>query len=296
MAKASDGKAENFDHSQLGLSPDKLEIVSECEERVRAVGRRTTEGTFELGEQLAIVAQMIPEGTFGKWAIWISGYTREHAYTFIRIATVLKSYKTRLIQARVRDNVMEKLAASPEHVEEVLAEFEAGRRLTGKEVNAIIGVEEKAPDIFPPYHGGIAGLRANAKVKQELVISEFVRSITWIIADIENSLKPVQQGKRVLKGRLADKIEHQARIARFRLENIALPVELNPANAALSRVMPFPEGSPWRGVTELLYVLGGRDSWPREELAPWLSATVLPTLAWSIDSSKNVNGNDDPKK
>ncbi|MGB3540968.1 MAG: hypothetical protein WBA42_22665 [Mesorhizobium sp.] len=187
---------------------------------------------------------------------------------------------------------MEKLAASPEHVEEVLAEFEAGRRLTGKEVNAIIGVEEKAPDIFPPYHGGIAGLRANAKVKQELVISEFVR----IIADIENSLKPVQQGKRVLKGRLADKIEHPARLARFQLENVALPVELNPANAALSRVMPFPEGSPWREVTKLLYVLGGRDSWPREELAPWLSATVLPRLAWSIDSGKKVNGNDDPKK
>lgn len=60
--------------------------------------------------------------------------------------------------------------------------------------------------------------------------------------------------------------------------------------------MPFLEGSPWREVTELLYVLGGRGSWPREELAPWLSATVLPALAWSIDNGKKVNGNDDTKK
>jgi hypothetical protein len=286
MPKAPHGKAETFDHSQLGLSKANLKIVLQCEDRVRALGRRTTEGAFELGEQLAIVAPLTTERTFGKWAVWISGYSRAHAYTFITMATVLKPYRARLIQAGVRKNVMDKLAAAPEHVDEVLAEFEAGRPLSEKQVAAIIDGDEKAPEIALPYHGGIVGLRANAKAKQLLVISEFVGNITRIIADIERALEPVREGKRVLKGHLADNVEHRSRLARFQLENVALSVELNPANASQSRVQPFPEQSPWREVADLLWTLGGRASWPPEDLAAWLSATVLPRLAWSIDNGK----------
>jgi hypothetical protein len=296
MSKAPRGPVEVFDHSQLGLSKANLKIVLQCEDRVRALGRRTTEGAFELGEQLAIVAPMVPEGTFGKWAVWISGYSREYAYTFITMATVLKPYRARLIQAGVRKNVMDKLAAAPEHVNEVLAEFETGRPLSGKQVAAIIGGDEKVPEIALPCHGGVAGLRANAKAKQSLVISEFVGNITKIIADIEEALEPVQQGKRVLKGHLADNVEHRARLTRFQLENIALPVELNPANASQSRVIPFQEGSPWREVADLLWTLGGRASWPPDDLATWLSATVLPRLAWSIDDGKKAKRTDGLEK
>jgi hypothetical protein len=180
-------------------------------------------------------------------------------------------------------------------VEEVLTEFEAGRRLTGEQVKAIIGGDQKGPEIAPPFQGGVAGLRANAKAKQAQMVAEFTRNMTSIIADIEKALEPVRQGKRVLKGHLAENIEHRARLTRFQLENIALPVELNPANASQTRVIPFPEGSPWREVVELLWILGGRASWPPEELAPWLSDTVLPALAWSINSGKKVeeeNGTD----
>ena len=45
---------------------------------------------------------------------------------------------------------------------------------------------------------------------------------------------------------------------------------------------------------ELLWLLGGRDSWSREELAIWLSAEVLPRLAWSIDGSKEAEKNKQP--
>lgn len=98
----------------------------------------------------------------------------------------------------------------------------------------------------------------------------------------------------MLKGQLADKIEHLARLARFQLENVGLFVDLNPNNSAASGVVSFPKGSRWRGVKELLWLLGGRDSWSREELAIWLSAEVLPRLAWSIDGSKEAEKNKQP--
>jgi hypothetical protein len=42
--------------------------------------------------------------------------------------------------------------------------------------------------------------------------------------------------------------------------------------------------------TELLWTLGGRASWFPEELAPWLSGTVLSMLTWSIESEQKAGG------
>lgn len=142
-----------------------------------------------------------------------------------------------------------------------------------------------------PNAGGIAGLRANAQAKLKLGISEFARNVAEIMGCIETALAPALEGKRVLKGQLADKIERLARLTRFQLENVVLFVELNPNNSAATQVLHFPEGSKWRGMEELLWVLGGRDSWPRDELATWLSADVLPLLAWSIEGGKGTKKN-----
>ncbi|MER9371071.1 hypothetical protein [Mesorhizobium sp. M0491] len=286
MTKASRTRVQAFDHSELGLQPAELEIVKRCESELAKLGRRTAEQTFDAGEQLAIAAKLIPKRTFGKWVASVSGYTRQHAYSFIKISAVLKAHRARLVQARVPASVMGKLANSPNHVHRVLAEFEAGRQLTVKQVEAMIGGGENEEPIDLPNVGGIAGLRANAQAKLKLGISEIARNIAEIIGHIETALAPAIDGKRVLKGRLADRIERLARIARLQLENVALFVELNPNNAAASQVVRFPERSKWREVVEVLWVLGGRDSWPRVELAPWLSGSVLPLLAWSIDNGK----------
>ncbi|TPK87374.1 hypothetical protein [Mesorhizobium sp. B2-4-17] len=253
------------------------------------LGRRTTEETFDLGDQLNIAAALIPDRMFGKWAVSVSRYSRQHLFSLMKIATVLKAHKTRLVEARMSATAMGHLASSPEHVDEVLAEFEAGRSLTAKQIQAIVGSDNEKLDIDLPNHGGVAGLKANAQAKLKLGISEFTRNISSIIADVDAALVPALNGKRVLKGQLADKIERRARLTRFQLENIALFVELNPNNSAASQVMGFPEGSKWREVTELLWVLGGRDSWPREDLVPWLYAGVLPLLAWSVGDGKDFS-------
>jgi len=291
MTKTPRKKIQPFDYSELDLEPDKLAIVKRCEAELAKLGRRTTEETFEFGEQLAIAAELIPERTFGKWAVSASRYTRQHVSSLIKIAIVLKDHKARLIQARVPATIMGKLAASPGHLPQVLAEFEGGHPLTGTQVDAIIGGEKDVPASDLPNAGGIAGLRANAQAKLKLGISEFARNVAEIMGCIETALVPALEGKRVLKGQLADKIERLARLTRFQLENVVLFVELNPNNSAAIQVLHFPEGSKWRGMEELLWVLGGRDSWPRDELATWLSADVLPLLAWSIEGGKGTKKN-----
>lgn len=288
MKKAPRKKVQAFDHSELGLDPDKLATVKRCEAELAKLGRRTTEETFDAGEQLAIAAELIPERTFGKWAVTASGYTRQHVSSLIRIATVLKDHKARLIQARVPATVMGKLAAAPGHLSQVLAEFEGGHPLTGTQVDAIIGGKKKIAASDLPNAGGIAGLRANAQAKLKIGVSEFVGNVAGIMGYIETALIPTREGKRMLKGQLADRIERLARLTRFQLENVALFIELNPGNSAASQVVRFPEGSKWRSVEELLWTLGGRDAWPREELGTWLSAEVLPLLAWSIDHGKGA--------
>lgn len=289
MKKAPRKKAPTFDHSELGLGAAELKAIRKCEAEIMLLGRRTTEETFDLGDQLNIAVALIPDRMFGKWAISVSRYSRQHLFSLMRIATVLKDHKTRLVEARMSATAMGHLASSPSHVNEVLAEFEAGRSLTAKQIQAIVGGSNEKDDIDLPNLGGVAGLRANAQAKSKLGISEFTRNISSIIADIDAALVPALDGKRVLKGQLADKIERPARLARFQLENIALFVELNPNNSAASQVIGFPKGSKWREVTELLWTLGGRDSWTREELAPWLQTGVLPILAWSVGDGKVVS-------
>lgn len=294
MTKAPRKKTGEFDYSELNLQPDKLAFVVKFGHRLVKSGRRTTEETFEDGEDFAIAVELIPKGTFGKWLASVSNYTRQHINSFIRIATVLKDHKAQLIQARVPATIMGKLVASPEHLPQVLAEFEAGRRLTGRQVAAIIGGKKDTTASDLPNAGGIAGLRANAQAKLKFGIAEFARNVAEIIGHVETAILPAKEGKRVLKGQLADKIEHLARLTRFQLQNLTHFVELNPGNSAASQVIHFPEGSKWRSVTELLWVLGGRGSWPREELATWLSAEVLPLLAWSIDNGKGVKEDPQP--
>jgi hypothetical protein len=167
-------------------------------------------------------------------------------------------------------------------VDRVLGEFEAGRRLTGAQVKALIKGGEEKPPVDLPNTGGVQGLRALAQAKTRLGIAEFAENISMIAEHVDEAIAPALDGKRVLKGRLAEKIERPARLARFQLENIAHFVELNPGNSAASQVIHCPEGTGWRQVWELLWILGGRASWPQEALDAWLCEKVLPILEWTM--------------
>jgi hypothetical protein len=124
------------------------------------------------------------------------------------------------MHAGIPATVMGKLAASPDHLPQVLAEFEAGQRLNVKQVVAIIGGEKDVPASGLPNAGGIAGPRANVQANLKPGISDFARNVAEIMVHIETPLAPAREGKRVLKGQLADKIERLVRLTRFRGANL----------------------------------------------------------------------------
>jgi hypothetical protein len=104
------------------------------------------------------------------------------------------------MHAGIPATVMGKLAASPDHLPQVLAEFEAGQRLNVKQVVAIIGGEKDVPASGLPNAGGIAGPRANVQANLKPGISDFARNVAEIMVHIETPLAPAREGKRVLKG------------------------------------------------------------------------------------------------
>lgn len=271
------------DYAKLGLEPAKLKALEKCASAVATIGRRTTEQTFTVGEQLHIAASLIEDRTFGKWVSSECEITRQHASTLINIATRLQPHKERLVEARIAPTTMGVLAANLDCVEKVLAEFEDGRRLTVKQVKAIAGVGGVDPKTAADLAnlGGIAGLRNLARAKANVGISQFADRLAAMVHDIEEALKPVDEGKRVLKGALAKKIEAPARFARTELENIALFIEPNVLNSAAPHVMKFPDGSKWRQLADLLWDLGGQAQW-NPDLVPWLYGHVVPLLQWAI--------------
>ena len=150
-----------------------------------------------------------------------------------------------------------------------------------KEVKAIAGVAKPKTAVDLENAGGIAGLRNLAKAKANLGIRQFAQRLTAMINDIEEALKPLEEGKPVFKGALAKKIEMPARFARTELENIAQFIEPNALNSTAPHVIKFPEGSKWRQLEGLLWDLGGRAQW-KSDLVPWLSEYVVPLLKWAI--------------
>ncbi len=277
------------DYANLGLEAAKLKILQDCASAIATIGRRTTEQTFTVGEQLHIAAGLIEDRTFGKWVSSACEITRQHASTLINIATRLGTHKERFVEARVAPTTMGVLAVNLDCVEQVLGEFEAGRRLTVKQVKAIAGVGSTDPKTAADLAnmGGIAGLRSLARAKANIGISQFADRLTTMIHDIEEALKPADEGKRVLKGALAKKIEAPARFARTELENIALFIEPNLLNSTAPHVMKFPEGSKWRQLADLLWDLGGQTEW-NPDLVPWLSGHVVPLLQWAIGKSQDA--------
>jgi hypothetical protein len=277
------------DYASHGVEPEKVKTLLKIVSEIVSIGRRTTEQTFTLGEQLHIAAGLIEERTFGKWVSAECKVSRQRATTWINIATRLQHQKERLIKIGVPATTMGVLAANMDCVEDALGEYETGRWLTGDDVREIAGMEDAKPKAAADLAnmGGVAGLRNLAKAKADMGIGEFVERLTVMIRDIEEALKPAEQGKRVLKGALAKKIEGSARFARAELQNIALFIEPNELNSTAPHIMKFPEGSKWWDLLHLLYDLGGQAQW-NPEMVTWLSDHVVPLLKWAISKEKQA--------
>ncbi|MAS03317.1 MAG: hypothetical protein CL534_01215 [Ahrensia sp.] len=292
-AKPEKGKkpaqAEGKPDALAGLTAEQRTTVVEAEERMQAIGRRTTGAAFELGDTLLVIKGCYADEA--DWKAWVKergGMDMRTADNYLGLPTKLGSFRKRLVASAVPSTVCYAISnADPAVIEEVVGRYENGPRPTLADVRAIAnGSASAEPEaaIDPADVGGLAGMRALGTSKVKVGTKVFGDRIAGILAEIEPALEPHWRGKRVGKSGLAKAIQYEARRARSELQNVAVFVEPYDTGPHWNvHPVPFPDGSGWRKVSEVLYALGGVESWPAaDKVGSWFVDEVIPTLEWSI--------------
>ncbi len=243
--------------------------------------RRSTEQTFELGEHLEQAATLLPDGTVEQWAAERCGYTARHIRTLRATARNLGAYRQVLVELAVGPTVVGKLSsASPEQIEQAIGVARETGRLRVQDVTAIIssskeGAEQE--DVDPFDVGGPDGLKAIVALKVREGMKSFIAHVNGIRAHIEEAL-PKQN---IVKKTLVERTALTARLARAELQSLAQFVTPNPAAAFVIHPTSIPSRTKWAAVGDLLYNMGGEDTWPdKAGLRTWLENEVLPLLNW----------------
>ncbi len=305
-AKPAKGKkaAETDDKKDVlaGLSPERRITVLEAEAAMHSIGRKTTEAAFQLGDQLVVIKECYPEEA--EWKDWVKtrgGMNMRTAENYLGLPTRLGTFRERLITCAVPSTVCYGLAnVDPAVVEDIVGRYENGPRPTLAEVRAIAnGSASAEPDVAidPADVGGLAGLRALGIGKAKSGTKVVGERVAGILDRIDPALERHWRGKRVAKADLAKAIVYEARRASSELQNVAVFVEPNDYGPVWNvNPISFPVDSGWRKVSDILYTLGGIESWPAsDKVGTWLVDEVIPTLEWAIGRKPKAEKGAEPE-
>jgi hypothetical protein len=258
------------------------EAIEKSDEMLDGAEEGDAESTFVKGDAVKLAHDSIGEGKFTEWCRLRWKRHRTYAYDHLRVVEKLGPLRVRIVRARMQPAAVLALSSRPDRAEEVLRSFETGERPSGARVRAMLAdPDDAAGDHEAAKTGGIRGLeRLHAAKRHRL--RELVRRLEEVIAAVEAALAPAAEAGRVFKGALAEAIVLPSRHARLELLNLCAVLEPDPHDAAALRSAGFAEGSRWGQVSDLLYEIGGAESWPPAvELEPWLRTRVLPVLKWA---------------
>lgn len=282
-----------------GVKPAHRRKVKEIVDRFFALGRKSTETAFEIGAMFLEVKGYMPDRLWRKWITRKCEMTVRSAENYMSLPAKLSRYKQQAIEHRVPSAALYVMAnAEVAVIEELMGRYERGPRPTVAEVKAFVNGsapigEEAAPD--PADVGGLTGLRALGMAKVKTGSKVFADRISGIIEAIEPALEPHWRGKRVGKSGLAKAIQYEARRARSELQSVATFVEPFDGGPIWNvHPVPFPVDSGWRKVSDILYKLGGVESWPAaDEVGTWLVEEVIPMLEWAIGRKPKADAKPD---
>jgi hypothetical protein len=264
------------------LEPAEREPIEKSDEMLDGAEEGDTESTFVKGDAVKLAYDSVGEGKFTEWCRLRWKKHRTYAYDHLRVVEKLGPLRARIVRARMQPAAVLALGSHPDRAEEILRSFETGERPSVAWVKAMLADPDGAAgDREVAEAGGIRGLeRFHAAKRRRL--RELVGRLEDVIAAIEAALAPAAERGRVFKSALAEEIVLPSRHARLELLNLCAVLEPNPHDVATLRSAGFAEGSRWGQVSELLYEIGGAESWPPAVgLEPWLRDRVLPLLKWA---------------
>ncbi|KJS20633.1 MAG: hypothetical protein VR78_01225 [Hoeflea sp. BRH_c9] len=269
------------------LTPEMAKVLEATKSTIVALNRRSTAQAHELGRCFFEAKAIVPEKRFGKWLKGFSDYTVRSAWNYASIYERLQDERERLEAAAVSPTVMFELAkGEPQMVAAVIDRIEAGERLTAKAVKVALGIapKPKAKSVEFLDLGGLAGLRKASDVKMATDTAEFQRLTKSVLAEVEDAVKPLAEGKRVVKNSLAAMIELDCRHACELLNAIIAPLTPYAFDERRTwRPVELEKSTGWGQAQKLLHRLGMEPDWPGStEFGPWVRDEVLPMLRFVV--------------
>lgn len=291
--KTTEAASGRFDYDALNIGAQSKKALEATAAGIQALGRRSTEQAFELGDLLEQASELVEPGTFEKWVSQRCDISSKTARNYRSVARNLASYRTRAVELAVSPTVLFHLASAPgEKVEAALAFAQENDGIRVSEVKALLAngsgaasEEVNANDLADA--GGLSGLRALIDVKTKSGLAAFVENAAMLAKTVEDILERKPRGKRLQKKALVPVLEPLGRLAKRSLGNVLLldaPGDIDVRKLSATELAP---GSRWHRVFETLDDVGDREAWPEaNELELWLSQELLPLLDWATSRAK----------
>ncbi|MCV3765089.1 hypothetical protein [Rhizobium sp. TRM95796] len=282
--------------SKSDMPPAKEVVLTEQQEweledaadKIRALGRRTTEQAFALGEQLARAQAILPPKRFGAWVKKRCGYTTKWAKNYTSVYHKLTRHKETLEIAAAPSTLMFALAASHDdgRVDDVVAMIARGEPVTAAKAKDMLQVEKlPAMAIDPLNMPGRAGFRKVAEQRVKSQMTTFYALLDNVLGHVESAVARIKEGKRVIKSELAAAIQYDCRHVHdlFALTMAPYYVAKEPYINWKPTTIDATTG--WGQFQAILHRLGSQEQWPgREEFSTWLIEEVYPKLRFAIES------------
>lgn len=280
--------------SKSDILPAKEVILTEQQEweledaadKIRALGRRTTEQAFALGEQLARAQAILPPKRFGAWVKKRCGYTTKWAKNYTSVYHKLTRHKETLEIAAVPSTVMFALAASYDdgRVDDVVAMIARGEPVTAAKAKDMLQpVKQAAVALDPLEMAGRAGFRKVAEQRVKSQMATFYALLDNVLGHVETAVARINEGKRVIKSELATAIEHDSRHAHDLFALTMAPYYVAPEPYVNWKATSIDATTRWGQFQKMLHRLGSKEQWPGlDTFSTWLVEDVHAGLLFAI--------------
>ncbi|WP_395515530.1 hypothetical protein [Pseudorhizobium flavum] len=282
-----------FDYAALDIDAQSRTQLEAAAAGIQALGRRSTDQAFELGDLLEQASELVEPGTFERWVSQRCDISSKTARNYRAVARNLSRYRERAVELAVSPTVLFHLASAPEEkVEAALAHAEEHDGIRVSEVKALLAdgadaTSKELNGVELADIGGLSGLRAMIDLKTKTGIAAFVENAAALAAAVAKVLESKPEGKRLQKKGLIPLLEPLARAAKRSLGNVLLLDAPGDIDARKLSDNELPIGSRWFRVFDMLDDMGDREAWPEaRELEVWLDLTVLPLLQWATCRTK----------
>ncbi|MCJ7997038.1 hypothetical protein J5N58_21465 [Rhizobium cremeum] len=282
-----------FDYGAADIDARSMKALEATAADIQALGRRSTDQAFALGDLLEQASELVEPGTFEKWVSQRCDISSKTARNYRAVARNLTAYRERAVELAISPTVLFHLASAPaEKIEAAFAHAEENDGIRVSEVKALLtdGSEAASEEVSAKELadvGGLSGLRALIDLKTKSGVAAFVESAAALAKAVEDILESKPQGKRLQKKAVVPVLEPLARLAKRSLGNVLLldaPGDIDVRKLTATELVP---GSRWHQVFETLDDVGDREAWPEaKELEVWLSQSVLPLLDWATSRTK----------